>query len=138
MEKITKIELLVYNQPAPQESFDFTQEVVKFLIERRVQHCYSELQEAIKNNSAGYLISIDSQTIVYKNGNHFSIPVYNHMIDFLNGSIPFDLMIVQQAIRSYNALTPEEDQAFEDEILHKYSKDWQDTFRVITDLIVLV
>lgn len=138
MEKITKIELLVYNQPAPQESFDFTQEVVRFLIERRVQHCYSELRNAIENNSAGYLISIDSQTIVYKNGNHFSIPVYNHMIDFLNGGISYDLGIVQQAIRSYSALTPEEDQAFEDEILRKYDKSWQDAFRVITDLIVLV
>lgn len=138
MEKITKIELLVYNQLAPRESFDFTQEVVRFLIERRVQHCYSELQEAIKNDSAGYLTSVDSQIIVYKNGNHFSIPVYNHMVDFLNGGIPCDLEIVQQAIRSYNALTPEEDEAFLDEILRKYDKDWHDAFRVITDLIVLV
>lgn len=138
MEKITKIELLVYNQSAPQESFDFTQEVVRFLLEKRVQHCYSELQEAIENDSAGYLTSSNSQIIVYKNGNHFSIPVYNHMVDFLDGGIPYDLEIVQQAIRSYNALTPEEDQVFLDEVLRKYNKDWQDAFRVITDLIVLV
>lgn len=134
MEKIKKIELLVYT---PEESFDFTQEVVKFLINKRVQHCYSELQEAIKNDEAGYWIHETSNVIVYKNGKHFSIPVYNHMVDFLNGDAPLDIAIVQQAIRSYQYMTCNDDLEFSI-LLNKYDKKFEDAFRTITDLIVLV
>lgn len=132
---VKSVEHKMFNQ-------DCLYEAVKHLIEKRINHCKEHLDLAISENRA---FQRDSQYIAYvssitkKEHGHFSIPVYNHMVEWLNNeSSTYDKCIIQQALRQlyYTNLTSPYRTLFK--ILNKYNQTHWDLFNVLTEMIVVL
>lgn len=129
---VKSVEHKMFNQ-------DCLYEAIKHLIERRIEHCKEQLDFAIRENHAFQRDHNTSQYIVYivngKERGHFSVPVYNHMVEWLNNeSSTYDKCIVQQALRQLY---------FEEEteicaILGKYNHAHSDLFNALTEMIVVL
>lgn len=106
MKKIDPKELGLLVKSQEYKPFDnkWLDEAVMLLIRQRVQHCKEALDDAMAKGEAYLCNHSDSQYIIYVNGNeygHFGVPTYNHMIDYLNGGLPYDKGIIQQALRQH-------------------------------------
>lgn len=86
-------------------------ETIRLLIKGRIQHCEDELAKATIASETMFDNSI-SQQIFFKNGGHFSIPVYNQMVEWYNSGQNLQdasALITQQALRHYFYLLRTED-----------------------------
>lgn len=78
-----------------------------WLIESRIHHCEEQLVEnTLQNNTL-----IRGEVIHYGDGGHFSIPVYDALVRFVNNEIEKDRLIVQQALRQYLLLVRTNDES---------------------------
>lgn len=133
------LNLLVANVEFKGLNTEYIEECVKFLISLRVNHCRTQLEEAIKKDEAFYANHLDSEIIFFygksgKEYGHFSGPVYNIMMDFLNGDEQFDSpMIVQQALRQMFYLKENSDLK---QILQKYNKTEEDLYMALTEMLL--
>lgn len=60
---------------------------VRMLLQWRAEHCQEELAEHVTKGET-FVTSPDSDYILYKDGGHFSVPVYEAMVEALN--LPFE------------------------------------------------
>ena len=71
------------------------EKVFKEVIEHRLQHCLGQLQDHAKD-----AVYVDSQGVVVWEGGHFSIPVYNALLDAQEQGIKgWNRLVWQQIIR---------------------------------------
>lgn len=148
-----RIDITKYNLPVTEREhelpkLDWLYEAIKLLINQRVAHCRSQLEETIKKGEA-YIEYKYSPIVFYKNAKgeeygHFSEPVYNDMIEFLNhiDHIEYHLnkMIVQQALRQYfynshNYSSLNNDMLL---ILEKYNKTYEDLEGALTEMMLVM
>lgn len=132
---VKSVEHKMFNQ-------DCLYEAVKYLIKRRINHCKEQLDFAIHENHAFQRNHSDSQYIVYigprsgQETGHFSVPVYNHMIEWLNNeSSTYDKCIIQQALRQLYSYELEKELRI---ILNKYDYSDLDLFNTLTEMIVVL
>ena len=150
MEKINikDLNLLVTSKEIKTPNPDWIYKAIELLIKQRVQHCKSELDEAISKSEAYFQNCLESQIIVYKDksGNfygHFSVPVYNNMVEFLNHtdsiSCYINKGIVQQALRQcfYNC-HHESAMDIVLMLLENYGKTKQDLEGALTELLLVM
>ena len=149
MEKINVKELGLPVKSQEYRPFDhkWIDEVIKLLIEQRVKHCKAELDNA-KNRDEAYICNhSNSQYIIYVDENgkeygHFGVPTYNHMVDFLEGGMPYDKGIIQQALRQHfhNIKTREFMDCCENviKILKSYNKLIADLENVLTEMMLIL
>lgn len=64
-------------------------QAVYTLIQMRVEHCESQLAKAVANDKAK--ANPSGQYVYFEGGGHFSMPVYEQLVGFLNN--PFRLFI---------------------------------------------
>lgn len=109
MKKINPKELGLLVKSQEYKPFDnkWLDEAIMLLIKQRVKHCKMQLDRAMAKGEAYLCNHLGSQYIIYvdNDGNaygHFGTPTYNHMIDYLKGGLPYDKMIVQQALRQHH------------------------------------
>lgn len=147
MEKINPSGLLVKSQEYRPFDNKWIDDVVNVLIQQRVQHCKKALDDAMNKNEAYFCNHLNSQYIMYVDENgkeygHFSAPVYNHMVDFLDGGMPFDRLIIQQALRQYfynvryDGFTEDFDKVIN--MLKNYDKTRSDLENVLTEMMLVL
>ena len=150
MEKlnIKDLNLLVTAREIKLPEIDWLHEAIELLIKQRVQHCRTELENAMLKDEAFFQNSFESPIIVYKNKSgkfygHFSVPTYNSMIEFLNHtdsiSCYINRGIVQQALRQYfyilSNIKKFEGFCFN---LAKYNKNYEDLEGALTELMLVL
>lgn len=76
-------------------SLNEAEKVFKKVIEARIQHCLGQLKDHAKD-----AVYVDNQGMVIWDNGHFSIPVYDALLDAQNqGMKEWDRLIWQQIIR---------------------------------------
>lgn len=156
MEKINikDLNLLVTSKEIKMPEVDWIYEAIELLIKQRIKHCKSQLDEAISKDEAFFQNHLESQIIVYKDKSgefygHFSVPVYNDMIEFLNhtdlAAWHINRGIVQQALRQYLQILPEDEFDCGDDLLelrkllyNKYKKNQDDLEGALTELMLVI
>lgn len=141
MEKIdsSKLGLLVKSVPFRKYDNNWMHRVITLLIQQRVHHCKSQLDEAMNNDEAFFMNHSDSETIVYKNGGHFAIPVYNEMVDWLDHGVDYNREITQQALRQHLNNLHNKDRNWDTVInlLSEYRKTERDLENVLTEILLV-
>jgi hypothetical protein len=131
-EAIDNVPVVNHTERADMVEFDL--DIVRSLIINRMKHCKEQL---LTMQEAGQAVREEySLDIAYKDGGHFSIPVYVHMEEWLNKvagktlvSKDVDIAIVQQALRElYYEINVCD--------IDPNTKYAQDSFRILTDLMV--
>ena len=146
MEKINPKELglLVKSQTYRNYDREWLYTAIETLIRLRVTHCSSALDLAMSRDEAYLCNHSDSEYIIYVDQNgeeygHFSAPLYNVMVEFLDGHQPYSRLIIQQAIRQY-LYNKNNDNAYRYavmEVLSESNKIEQDLENALTEMIVL-
>lgn len=109
-----KVESNPNYKPSEKEvPWDTLEEAFTFLIEMRALHCEEQLAKATANGETWIDDEYNPQIIFFPGG-HFSIPVYEAMIDYLHNGhrlrtqMP-SLLICQQALRCYMDIAHQDD-----------------------------
>lgn len=150
MEKINvkDLNLLVASREIKLPDNKWLYDAIELLINQRVSHCYKALNIAITNDEAFMQNHCDSQIIIYKSKQcgriygHFSVPVYNNMIEYLNNSdapaLYINKGIVQQALRQYFYDIRYRDTDCLEKLLDEYQKDFKHLEDALTEIMLII
>lgn len=139
-----ELNLLVHTKSFNQPETKWIDKAIELLIQQRVNHCKAKLDVAMSHDEAFFTNHLNSQYITYidKDRNeygHFSIPVYNMMIDYLINS-ELHRGIVQQALRQFthNIITFNTCKYEVKFLLEDYDKTEEDLANALTEIMLIL
>ena len=150
MEKINvkDLNLLVASREVKLPDNKWIYDAIELLINQRVKHCKLQLDKAIKNDEAFLMNHFDSPIVLFKSKlggrvyGHFTEPVYNQMIVYLNhpeeSAIYLDRGIAQQALRQYFYDLRYRKTDDLEKLLNEYQKDFKHLEDALTEIMLVL
>ena len=84
---------------------DWVNEIIYALIWQRINYYRNELEKAMAKGHAYQMNTVNSEIVIYNNGSeeygHFSIPIYNTLVDWYEKFFELNRFVVQQALRQH-------------------------------------